>query len=291
MRSFSVAALIACSGGASAGSGCGVDSYPPSLLDPAVAAVAGRRPAIVVGGGDNLRTPAALDLGGVWWIRYFPLPGETLPSWDNAGTKIYASTAFEELVTFADASTNSSQLPAHVGLAYNREHHWGYTDTIWSYLGRLDNAADPVDTRIDMFFYNATHGYLLSADPDDHWDITRLDKDRWRRDTIFGPSSVFPGNNASYILTRVLMEDGTPHPIYYDAFQAHMGWMSLRVHGTDDLCLRTCGAIAPQLTCAVKALCNGYCGIATTDDWISAPGQFVNLLLPDWIRALPAFSE
>merc|ERR1712224_1167121 len=93
---------------------------------------------------------------------------------ENPAVKLYAHGAFEELMTFADASSNSSTLPAEIGLAYNRMHHWAYTDTFNSYAGRIFNAADEVDTPIHMTFGNATHGMLRATSPDDQWLITKL---------------------------------------------------------------------------------------------------------------------
>merc|ERR1711924_389962 len=120
-----------------------------------------------------------------------------------------------ELMTFADASSNSSTLPAEIGLAYNRMHHWAYTDTFNSYAGRIFNAADEVDTPIHTTFGNATHGMLRATSPDDQWLITKLDKDRWRRDTVFAADGPVGGARVSYILTRVVREDGSPHPTYF----------------------------------------------------------------------------
>ncbi|EOD15454.1 hypothetical protein EMIHUDRAFT_256435 [Emiliania huxleyi CCMP1516] len=92
-----------------------------------------------------------------------------------------------------------------------------------------------------MTFGNATHGMLRATSPDYQWLITKLDKDRWRRDTVFAADGPFGGARVSYILTRVL-----------------------RVHATDNVCLRRCGAWAPELTCQVPQLCDTWCELSGT---------------------------
>ena len=47
-----------------------------------------------------------------------------------------------------------------------------------------------------MTFGNATHGMLRATSPDDQWLITKLDKDRWRRDTVFAADGPFGGARA-----------------------------------------------------------------------------------------------
>mmetsp|Transcript_31459 Transcript_31459/g.104094 ORF Transcript_31459/g.104094 Transcript_31459/m.104094 type:complete len:268 (-) Transcript_31459:162-965(-) len=252
--------------GVAAARECGVATYTAEQVIPSTAIMDGLTPPVVVGDASNLLSPPVLDLGGVWWIRYQPLDDSERGdlSWENPAVKLYAHGAFEELMTFADASSNSSTLPAEIGLAYNRMHHWAYTDTFNSYAGRIFNAADEVDTPIHMTFGNATHGMLRATSPDDQWLITKLDKDRWRRDTVFAADGPVGGARVSYILTRVVREDGSPHPTYFEAFTSYMGARQLRVHATDNVCLRRCGAWAPELTCQVPQLCDTWCELSGT---------------------------
>ena len=130
--------------GVAAARECGVATYTAEQVIPSTAIMDGLTPPVVVGDASNLLSPPVLDLGGVWWIRYQPLDDSERGdlSWENPAVKLYAHGAFEELMTFADASSNSSTLPAEIGLAHNRMHHWAYTDTFNSYAGRIFNAAD-----------------------------------------------------------------------------------------------------------------------------------------------------
>ncbi|EOD06013.1 hypothetical protein EMIHUDRAFT_374530, partial [Emiliania huxleyi CCMP1516] len=110
-----------------------------------------------------------------------------------------------------------------------------------------------VDTPIHMTFGNATHGMLRATSPDYQWLITKLDKDRWRRDTVFAADGPFGGARRMARPTRPTL-----------TFTSYMGARQLRVHATDNVCLRRCGAWAPELTCQVPQLCDTWCELSGT---------------------------
>ena len=117
--------------GVAAARECGVATYTAEQVIPSTAIMDGLTPPVVVGDASNLLSPPVLDLGGVWWIRYQPLDDSERGdlSWENPAVKLYAHGAFEELMTFADASSNSSTLPAEIGPAYKRMRRGASTDT------------------------------------------------------------------------------------------------------------------------------------------------------------------
>lgn len=225
--------------------------YKAKDVLPENAAREGLSPPMVVGTAENMDPQLqalGLDFTGLWWMRGNPVP--------------------EELVSFARATVNSSTFPAQLLWPGSRSGMWSWNDNAvgWglvSYYALFD-PTEPMEVNFD----NATHGSIETGLTDlplvwvDQWPFIKLNEDEWLRPTTFQEESLFPDTN--YTLTRVVMADGQPHPVYWGKFMEYMttdpwdGSPELGGHrmvswNSEDPCMRKCQIVMSCYMC--KNLC------------------------------------
>lgn len=219
--------------------------YPARYVLPANAAEAGVPPPMQVASEENM-DPAFLNLSidfkGIWWMSDNPVP--------------------EELVSFANTRelTNGS-FPATLMVPNSRKGMWSWlTTAVGDGLRAYYGTGDP-DAHTDFVFESPVAGFITTGltdvpgvwvksfpffkytldcdvtsgsqencDPTDcapdHYNGTCADlilqypDDIWSRPTKFQERSLF--SDTTYTLKRIVMGDGSPHPVFWDEFMQHM---------------------------------------------------------------------
>lgn len=217
---------------------CATLSYKAKYVLPKNAEQAGMAPPMLVGNSTNM-DPAlkqlGLDFEGIWWMRGNPVP--------------------EELASFANTKINASSFPVQLSVFNNEKGKWSWDDNLGGQgLVKYYSAYDPKDPSY-FIFDNTTNGHIKTGLTDvplvwvDRWPFVYMNKDEWLRPTIFQDRSLFPDTN--YTLTRIIMGDGSPHPVFWPKFLDHMTpkhWFSKGKPGdykmisfqTDNFCMRKC---------------------------------------------------
>jgi len=219
--------------------------YPAKYVLPSNAAEANVRAPMEVATRENMDPALAnlsIDFEGIWWMSDNPVP-EELVSFANSK------------VVLTDGG-----FPATLMVPNSRKGMWSWlTTTVGTLLRRYYATADP-DSHTDFVFTNATQGtistgltevplvwvesfpffkYTLdcdatsgskdNCDPTDcapeGYDGTCADlirqypDDMWSRPTKFQSGSLF--SDTTYTLKRIVMGDGSPHPVFWDEFMQH----------------------------------------------------------------------
>jgi len=223
---------------------CGVESYFPQELLP------GSGPVVLpmhIGTRSNLNTSIPLDtmdLTGIWWLRW------TYTSEIPWLLKVYSELHFEELASFASTQSNVTMgkpmFPARLTMPSSMARQWAFSTTIPGRFGAMLVWLDP-NGYLTFRFSNASHAWLGST-----WYMDRIDEDRWLRTTIDPWSQRW-----YYQLTRIILEDGTPHPEYWPLFVKHMSGAKIRVRTNSNYCMRQCG-VQRFGTCP---RCESECGL------------------------------
>lgn len=233
---------------------CGIGSYDASLILPAKALKAGINIPIEIGTGLNFETELPFDFGGIWWIRWtgYDGPQITRTSLTAVGYDYYDALHLEELVSFKGArvnTTNSSWFPLTFSAPTGRQHQWGFSSTIVGRVAmKFAAEKDPLGP-LNINFINATFGAL---DGFGGAFISKIDNDQWLRSsgTVDDPYQA-----PAYRLTRIIYEDGSAHPRYWQAFLSHMGSVQIRTFLHNNRCARLRGTI-PTSTCTeIKSEC------------------------------------
>lgn len=217
---------------------------------------------MAVGSSDNmdntLKTDFGIDFEGIWWMSDNPVPEELV---SFAGTTI-TSTGGGFPVTLHVPNSGKgawSWLMTTVGDILRRYYATGdpgaATDFVFSSetRGLITTGLTGVPiVWVDEFpFYKYTLDCdTTSGDPDDSAQKKRFlcdptdcadnipgttcqqlirdyPDDMWSRPTVFQDRSFF--DDTTYTLKRVVMGDGSPHPVFWDEFMRHM-------HETEEVC-------------------------------------------------------
>lgn len=217
---------------------CSRVSYEARYALPSNAVEAGMVPPLTLATEDNMDPKLktlGLDFSGLWWTRDNPAPSQ--------------------IVSFANAKTNSSTYPAQLYMLDMLAGHWSFLDatagrsilTLWSTM-------NPMDPMV-FNFENSKYGDIpteLSQVPllwVDEYLFQKIDNDSWLRYTTFQDKSAagkFYQEGHNYTLVRVAYEDGTPHPKYWPEFLKRMeqdgklGAKKLVSFASDNTCMRAC---------------------------------------------------
>lgn len=221
-------------------------SHKAKYVLPANAAEAGVQPPMEVASEENMDPELAnigIDFTGIWWMSDNPVPEELV---SFANTKL--------------TLTNGS-FPATLMVPNGRKGMWSWlTTTVGSVLRRYYGTGDP-NSRTSFVFQNSSEGYISTGLTDvpfvwvesfpfykytQDCDVTSGSKDNcdptdcapqgyigtcadlirqypndiWSRPTKFQRGSLF--SNTTYTLKRIVMGDGSPHPVFWDEFMEHM---------------------------------------------------------------------
>jgi len=178
---------------------------------------------------DSATVPSdIMSLTGVWWI-----------SWREDPYPFYSRFHLEELVTFAGTSGNTTGpewFPARLAIPTGLAFHWGFSNTLVGRAAMMFASRSDPSGPLRVTWTNATHGYI-GYRFGGHWYIDYLDEDRWLR-TIERNGGE---DKWYYELKRIILADGTPHPVYWDQYVRHMGGTKHRAFTTNDWCIRECG--------------------------------------------------
>lgn len=218
--------------------------YPAKYVLPANADAAGVDPPMAVASKQNMNpniSKTGIDFEGIWWMSDNPVP--------------------EELVSFAGAGVELTDggFPATIMVPNSRKGMWSWlTGTIGTTLRKYYATGDP-DAHTDFVFESSEKGHITTGltdvplvwveefpfykysltcdvtygkefcDPTDcapaDYDGTCADliqqypDDIWSRPTKFQDRSIFP--DTTYTLKRIVMGDGSPHPVFWDEFMKH----------------------------------------------------------------------
>jgi hypothetical protein len=219
--------------------------YHAKYVLPENAAAAGIQPPMVVASKQNMDPEfekIGIDFEGIWWMSDNPVP-EELVSFANAK------------VVLTDGS-----FPATVMVPNSRKGMWSWLTTgVGSILRRYYALAEP-DSHTDFVFESSVKGHITTGltdvpfvwvdsfpffkyaqdcdttfgskelcDPTDcapeDYDgtcaelIEQYPHDMWSRPTKFQKGSLF--SDTTYTLKRIVMGDGSPHPVFWDEFMKH----------------------------------------------------------------------
>lgn len=226
--------------------------YPAKYLLPANAQKAGKPPPMVVANEANLDPnlkKLGIDFEGIWWMSDNPLPEECV-SFANAKVT-FTNGNFP--VSLAVPNSNKgmwSWLVTTVGTmlrqywaTLNRKNTVTGDPTGYTNFRFFNNTTGDISTGLTevpfvwvkefpMYRYtedcDKTSGSLSKCDPDDCAPkgigytgtckdvIKKYPNDLWSRPSIFQKGSLFP--TTTYTLKRIVMGDGTPHPLFWDEF-------------------------------------------------------------------------
>jgi hypothetical protein len=220
--------------------------YPAKYVLPANAAKAGIQPPMEVATTENMDPELqrlGIDFTGIWWMSDNPVPEELV---SFANTKV---------------SLTNGGFPATLMVPNGRKGMWSWlTSFVGSILRKYYGTSDP-NSHTDFVFESSTKGKISTGltdvplvwvesfpfykytqdcdetsgskdncDPTDcapkDYDGTCADlieqypDDMWSRPTKFQAGSIF--SDTTYTLKRIVMGDGTPHPVFWNEFMEHM---------------------------------------------------------------------
>lgn len=218
--------------------------YPAKYVLPENAVAAGVEPPMEVASKQNMDPEiekTGIDFEGIWWMSDNPVP--------------------EELVSFANAKVvlTDGSFPATIMVPNSRKGMWSWlTSPVGTILRKYYGTADP-DAHTDFVFQSAVKGHITTGltdvpgvwvkefpffkysltcdttygkqlcDPTDcapaDYDGTCADliqkypDDMWSRPTTFQKGSLF--SDTTYTLKRIVMGNGSAHPVFWDEFMKH----------------------------------------------------------------------
>jgi len=220
--------------------------YPAKYVHPDTARENGHEPPMEVGNADNMDSKLkdlGIDFEGIWWMSDNPVP-EELVSFANTVVK----------------ATNGG-FPATLMVPNSRKGMWSWlTTSVGNILRRYYATGDP-DSHTDFVFTSPLEGEITTGltdvpivwverfpfykytkncaefagdkflcDPTDCAEnipdktcadlIEEYPDDMWSRPTIFQERSWF--SNTTYTLKRIVLGDGSKHPVFWDEFMTHM---------------------------------------------------------------------
>jgi len=185
---------------------CAWVKYEAKYSLPSAATAAGLEPPMVLATDENMDPrlkELKLDFNGLWWMRYNAAP--------------------EELVSFSGATVNSSTYPVAVTVPIEAAGQWSWVDDAFGKVVVIWEGftANPNSSKVFTFTSDSEGdvGTILKKVPViwvKEFPFLKIDEDQWLRPSIFQNRSIFPDTN--YTLTRVVMGDGTPHPVYWPLF-------------------------------------------------------------------------
>ncbi|CAJ1461689.1 unnamed protein product [Effrenium voratum] len=235
---------------------CGMTSFPVERVLPANAAADGATSPFVVGTSQNQAIAPALniDLTGVWWMDGNPLTIEQLISWAGA--------------------QGVPPFPSDVLVPTNRAGQWSYSD---SFFARIVMAfysfTSFVEETHDFRFFNDSFAEIAPVSEavfSEDFLFTKINADEWDRGGV-------------YIMRRVIYEDGTPHPQFWQKF---LDWYytiqpngKMLVYSTNNQCIRRCEYLMPCFVCT--AICGSDDPVA---HWTLHPFVAFRLVLANGAR-------
>merc|ERR550532_113135 len=223
--------------------------YPAKYVLPANAMAANVEPPMAVGNAANM-DPKLKELGidfeGIWWMSDNPVP-EELVSFANTVVKVpdNSTTGFPATLMVPNSRKGMwSWLVTTVGTTLRKYYATGdpysHTDFVFSSTQEGEITTGLTDVPfvwVDRFpFYKYTNncdetsGDSFLCDPTDCAAnipgktcaelIEKYPNDMWSRPTIFQDRSFF--TDTTYTLKRIVLGDGSKHPVFWDEFMAHM---------------------------------------------------------------------
>lgn len=235
-------AAVGVSGAEKSGDTCATITWEAKMALPANAEAAGMAPPMVVGTEENMDPKLkelGLDFTGIWWMRDNPVP--------------------EELVSFAYSTANSTAYPVQIAMPNSRKGHWSWLNDIVGWLlVKFYSLYDPLEPAL-ADFNSSTYGYIQTSLTDmplvwvESWPFIYMNDNEWLRPSIFQPRSIIPDTN--YTLTRIIMGDGTPHPVFWPIYLEKMkawgtpGAKKMVSMNTDSSCQRMCEILLPCSIC------------------------------------------
>lgn len=219
--------------------------YPAKYVLPANAAEAGVQPPMEVGNKTNMDPDLqkiGIDFEGIWWMSDNPVP-EELVSFANTKVKLTDGGFPATLMVPNSRKRMWSWLASTVGTILRKYYATGdpnaHTDFVFesSVKGSISTGLTNVPlVWVESFpFYkysvdcDKTFGSKDNCDPTDcapeGYDGTCADliqqypNDIWSRPTRFQRGSLF--SDTTYTLKRIVMGDGSPHPVFWDEFMQH----------------------------------------------------------------------
>jgi hypothetical protein len=183
-----------------------------------------------------------LDFEGIWWMSDNPVPEELV---SFANTKVVLTNGSFPATLMVPNSRKGmwSWLTTAVGTVLRKYYASGDPDAHTDFVfqspleGTISTGLTDVPlVRVESFpFYkytqdcNVTSGSKENCDPTDCAPkgyagtcsdlIREYPNDLWSRPTKFQEGSIF--SNTTYTLKRIVMGDGSPHPVFWDEFMEH----------------------------------------------------------------------
>merc|ERR1719221_670370 len=157
---------------------------------------------MVLGTKDNMDSQLVdlgLDFTGLWWMRNNPVS--------------------EVLISFAGARANGASYPAVMEVPHTLPGHWSWRTnfggiSLMQFYSMSVSALSymPFDMQSKDAGFIDTNPTTNAAVQIDEWGFYRVNDDEWNRTTTYQNGSPWKwiDGDRSYILTRILNEDGSP---------------------------------------------------------------------------------